>query len=61
MIPLVYVMFNFGFNLQFGSVKLPSEAFASTYEQDEGLLNLAAPTSGNKNIFTLFFATTHRV
>ncbi|KAL9980504.1 hypothetical protein ACROYT_G009104 [Oculina patagonica] len=33
-------------HLEFGNVKLPSEAFASGYEQNEGLLNLAAPTSG---------------
>lgn len=33
-------------------MKLPSEAFASRYEEPEGMLNLAAPTFGNKN-FTL--------
>ncbi|KAJ7391114.1 Protein ltv1 [Desmophyllum pertusum] len=32
-------------HLEFGNVKLPSEAFASRYEENEGLLNLAAPTS----------------
>ncbi|XP_073258108.1 protein LTV1 homolog [Porites lutea] len=31
---------------KFGNVKLPSEAFASSYEEPEGLLNLAAPTFG---------------
>ncbi|KAK3749693.1 hypothetical protein QZH41_014975 [Actinostola sp. cb2023] len=29
--------------VQFGKLELPPEAFASVYEEDEGLLNLAAP------------------
>ena len=32
---------------QFGKVKLPTEVFASRYEEEEGMLNLAAPVSGD--------------
>ena len=45
-------MLHWCFLFQFGNLKLPSEAFASRYEEPEGMLNLAAPTFGNKN-FTL--------
>ncbi|XP_031553215.1 protein LTV1 homolog [Actinia tenebrosa] len=31
---------------EFGDLKLPSEAFPSVYEEEEGLLNLAAPAPG---------------
>ena len=44
------VLFYVCFICQFGNVKLPSEAFASRYEEPEGLLNLAAPTFGNSNL-----------
>ena len=47
---LIIVLFYFCFICQFGNVKLPSEAFASSYEEPEGLLNLAAPTFGNLNL-----------
>ena len=47
---LIIVLFYFCFFCQFGNVKLPSEAFASSYEEPEGLLNLAAPTFGNLNL-----------
>ncbi|XP_068679814.1 protein LTV1 homolog [Montipora foliosa] len=33
-------------HIQFGNVQLPTEVFASRYEEPEGLLNLAAPTYG---------------
>lgn len=33
-------------HVEFGKVKLPTEVFASRYEEEEGMLNLAAPVSG---------------
>ncbi|EDO32402.1 predicted protein [Nematostella vectensis] len=42
----VTVIENKNVTKEFGNVKLPSEVFASGYEQEEGLLNLAAPAPG---------------
>ena len=39
--PLRIVLF-----CQFGNLSLPGEAFASSYEENEGLLNLATSVSG---------------
>ena len=43
---VMLILIQWCFLLQFGKVTLPSEVFASGHEEDEGLLNLAAPVAG---------------